>query len=71
LPEHAEISLSSLEHFKDEFESCKTYVWKMIDLESDEKMKNKGMELIKSIDSSIEIINECLEKPLHDGYLDG
>lgn len=67
---HAEISLSSLESIKDNLESAKTYIWHVIDVESDDRMKNKGMEVIKSIDSDIKIIDECLEKPLHDGYLE-
>ncbi len=52
---HAEISLSSLESFRDEFEAALNYV---------------PEELAKRIESSIEIIDECLETPLHDGYLD-
>jgi hypothetical protein len=52
--QHAEISIQSLEHFRDEFLAALNYV---------------PETLAEKIRFSIEIIEECLEEPLFDGYL--
>jgi len=67
MSEHAEISISSLESFRDEFENATTL---LKEFRSTLPYPRSDIDdLLKSITVSIQIIDDCVKEPLHDGYL--